>query len=163
MNFFQQLRKASIGFSLVLATLIVAGMIWTPISWAASFPMASSHLFHPQIVMSVGNRTESAAQDFQGKAQEAFGNLTGNRQTQAAGQAKQATSQVRNAYEDVKDVAPTNRIEAGIKTVTGKVQETIGNLTGDAGMQAAGKSKQAEGQVRNSVENAKNRVQNAFN
>lgn len=163
MRFFQQLRKASIGFRLVLVTLMVAGMAWMPIGWAAPLPTASSNLFHSQVVMNVGNRTEAAAQDFQGKAQEAFGNITGNRQAQASGQAKQATSQVRNTYEDARNAAPTNRIEAGIKTVTGKVQEAIGKLTGDAGMQAAGKSKQVEGQVRNSVENAKNRVQNAFN
>jgi len=41
--------------------------------------------------------------NIEGKAQEAIGKATGNRQDQVAGKAKQVESQVRNAVEDVKD------------------------------------------------------------
>lgn len=48
-------------------------------------------------------RFKAGAKDLEGKAQEAIGNLTGDRQEQLAGKAKQVESSTRNLLEDVKD------------------------------------------------------------
>lgn len=51
---------------------------------------------------SLQERIGSAAKNVQGKAQEAFGNATGDTGDQAAGKTKQAESNVRNLVEDAK-------------------------------------------------------------
>jgi uncharacterized protein YjbJ (UPF0337 family) len=48
-------------------------------------------------------RFKASAKDLEGKAQEAVGNLTGDRQDQLAGKAKQVESSASNLLEDVKD------------------------------------------------------------
>jgi uncharacterized protein YjbJ (UPF0337 family) len=55
--------------------------------------------------MSTENRAEAAAKNLEGKAQEAFGDLTGDPKHQAEGNAKQAESQIRHTAENVKDKA----------------------------------------------------------
>jgi uncharacterized protein YjbJ (UPF0337 family) len=42
-------------------------------------------------------------ENLEGKTQEAFGNLTGDRQDQIVGKAKQVESKTRNLMEDAKD------------------------------------------------------------
>jgi uncharacterized protein YjbJ (UPF0337 family) len=48
-------------------------------------------------------RFKAGAKDLEGKAQEAIGKLTGDRQDQLAGKAKQVDSSARNSLEDIKD------------------------------------------------------------
>lgn len=55
--------------------------------------------------MSLENRAKATAQNLEGKAQEAMGNVTGDPQDQAEGKAKQAEAQGRHAVEDLKDKA----------------------------------------------------------
>ncbi len=53
--------------------------------------------------MSIEDRAKAAAKNVEGKAQEAWGNVTGDPEDKAAGKAKQAESEVRHGVEDVKD------------------------------------------------------------
>ncbi|MDM9385454.1 CsbD family protein [Chlorogloeopsis sp. ULAP01] len=53
--------------------------------------------------MSLEDRAKATAKNVEGKAQEAWGNVTGDPQDKAEGKAKQAESEVRHATEDVKD------------------------------------------------------------
>ncbi|WP_404787779.1 CsbD family protein [Altericista sp. CCNU0014] len=53
--------------------------------------------------MSLEDRAKATAKNVEGKAQEAFGNVTGDPEHQAEGKAKQAESQVRHGAEDIKD------------------------------------------------------------
>ena len=53
--------------------------------------------------MSLEDKAKAAAKNVEGKAQEAMGNVTGDPQDQAEGQAKQGEATVRNAGEDIKD------------------------------------------------------------
>ncbi|MBD2103588.1 CsbD family protein [Leptolyngbya sp. FACHB-261] len=55
--------------------------------------------------MSADEKAKAAGKNIEGKAQEAFGNLTGDPEHQAEGQAKQAEAKARNVKEDVKDKA----------------------------------------------------------
>ncbi|MGG6237939.1 CsbD family protein [Nodosilinea sp. AN01ver1] len=53
--------------------------------------------------MSVEDRAKATAKDIEGKVQEAGGKLTGDREAQVKGQAKQAEAKVRHSVEDAKD------------------------------------------------------------
>jgi uncharacterized protein YjbJ (UPF0337 family) len=53
--------------------------------------------------MSTDDRAKATGKNIEGKAQEAWGNVTGDPQDQAAGKAKQAEAEARHAGEDVKD------------------------------------------------------------
>ncbi|OUL32987.1 CsbD family protein [Nostoc sp. T09] len=53
--------------------------------------------------MSLENRAKAVAKNIEGKVQEAVGEVTGNPNDKAEGQAKQAESQVRHTAENLKD------------------------------------------------------------
>ena len=53
--------------------------------------------------MGLDDKAKAAAKNVEGKAQEAWGNVTGDPADQAAGKAKQAEAEVRQGVEDVKD------------------------------------------------------------
>lgn len=53
--------------------------------------------------MSIEDRAKAAAKNVEGKAQEAWGEVTGDPEHKAEGKAKQAESEVRHGVEDVKD------------------------------------------------------------
>lgn len=53
--------------------------------------------------MKLKGRAKAVAKNLEGKAQEAKGNVTGDRADQVAGKAKQVESQARNVVEDMKD------------------------------------------------------------
>ena len=53
--------------------------------------------------MSTTDRIEATAKNLEGKAQEALGNITGDKQDQAEGKAKQAEASAQHAVEDAKD------------------------------------------------------------
>lgn len=53
--------------------------------------------------MSTEDRAQATGKNLEGKAQEALGNITGDPEDKAEGQAKQTEAQGRHAVEDVKD------------------------------------------------------------
>lgn len=53
--------------------------------------------------MSIEDRLKATAKNVEGKVKEAVGNLTGDPELQAEGQAKQVESQVRHTGENIKD------------------------------------------------------------
>ncbi len=53
--------------------------------------------------MSLEKRVEATAKNIEGKVQEMVGEVTGNPQDKAEGQAKQAESQLRHTVENIKD------------------------------------------------------------
>jgi uncharacterized protein YjbJ (UPF0337 family) len=55
--------------------------------------------------MSLQERAKAAAQNIEGKLEEAVGNITGDTDKQTEGKAKQVEASIRNASEDVKDRA----------------------------------------------------------
>ncbi|NEP19799.1 MAG: CsbD family protein [Leptolyngbya sp. SIO4C1] len=55
--------------------------------------------------MSTEDRAKATAKNVEGKAQEALGNVTGDKEDQMKGKAKQAEASARHATEDVKDAA----------------------------------------------------------
>ena len=58
--------------------------------------------------MSTEDRAKAAGKNIEGKAQEAWGNVTGDPQDKAEGKAKQAEGEVRQGVEDVKDEVKKN-------------------------------------------------------
>lgn len=53
--------------------------------------------------MSLEDRAKATAKNIEGKVQEALGDLTGDPQAQAEGQAKQVEAKVRHTVENIKD------------------------------------------------------------
>ncbi len=53
--------------------------------------------------MSTEDRVEATGKNLEGKAQEALGNITGDPEDKAEGQAKQTEAEVRHTGEDLKD------------------------------------------------------------
>ena len=53
--------------------------------------------------MSTEDRAKATAKNIEGKAQEALGNVTGDKEDQAKGKAKQAEASAQHAVEDGKD------------------------------------------------------------
>jgi uncharacterized protein YjbJ (UPF0337 family) len=53
--------------------------------------------------MSTEDRANATGKNIQGKAQEALGKVTGNKEDQAKGKAKQAEASTKHAVEDGKD------------------------------------------------------------
>ncbi|BAU06418.1 MULTISPECIES: CsbD family protein [Fischerella] len=53
--------------------------------------------------MSIENRVEATTKNIEGKVQEMVGEVTGNPQDKAEGQAKQAEAQLRHTVENIKD------------------------------------------------------------
>ncbi|MEH1796513.1 MULTISPECIES: CsbD family protein [unclassified Nostoc] len=53
--------------------------------------------------MSIEKRIEATAKNIEGKIQEVVGEITGNPQDKAEGQAKQADAQVTHTVENIKD------------------------------------------------------------
>jgi uncharacterized protein YjbJ (UPF0337 family) len=65
--------------------------------------------------MSIEDRAKAAAQNLEGKGQEAVGKVTGSSQDEAAGQAKQGAAKVREGIEDAKDKVVEKAQELGDK------------------------------------------------
>lgn len=55
--------------------------------------------------MGIQEKAKATAKNLEGKAQEAIGEMTGNKQDQAEGKAKQAEASTRHAVENAKDAA----------------------------------------------------------
>ncbi len=53
--------------------------------------------------MGLDDKAKAAGKNIEGKAQEAWGNVTGDPADKAEGKAKQAEAEVRQGVEDVKD------------------------------------------------------------
>jgi uncharacterized protein YjbJ (UPF0337 family) len=70
--------------------------------------------------MSIKDRADAAAQNLEGKGQEAVGKVTGSSQDEATGKAKQAAANVRDGIEDAKD-----KIADKANEVAGNVRDGI--------------------------------------
>lgn len=159
---FQQLRRFFLTTSLtiLLAITIAFGFVITDSLAAISL----TQLIGPQPQFAIFNRVETMNKNIEGKTQEAMGNMTGDRQDQFMGKAKQVESQARNAAEDMEDkMKLTGRTKAFSKNIEGKAQEAKGNITGNRQDQFAGQAKQVESQARNAVEDVKDNVRRIFN
>lgn len=55
--------------------------------------------------MSAQDRAEATGKNIEGKAQEAWGNITGDPKDKAEGQMKQSQAEYQHAKEDIKDKA----------------------------------------------------------
>lgn len=69
--------------------------------------------------MSLEDRAKAVSKNIEGKLQEVWGNVTGNKKDQAQGKAKQAEASARHAVEDVKD---------SMKTIADKTKKSIDKL-----------------------------------
>ncbi|MEZ2236987.1 MAG: CsbD family protein [Microcoleus anatoxicus] len=69
--------------------------------------------------MSTEDRAKAIGKNVEGKVQEVFGNITGNKKDQAEGKAKQAEAAARHAAEDLKNA---------VKNVTDKAKKAIDKL-----------------------------------
>lgn len=69
--------------------------------------------------MSIEERGKAAAQNLEGKGQEAIGKVTGSSEDEAAGKAKQAAAKVRDGIEDAKDKVVDKAKELGNKIQDG--------------------------------------------
>ncbi len=144
----------SIGLSTFFSLALVFG-----VAIDSSSAMQSAHSAYTPIAAIA--RIEATTQDLEGKAQEAIGNVTGNRQDQVVGKIKQASAATINASEDLKDQVP-ERLKAGAKDLESKAQEAIGNVTGDRQDQVAGMAKQVESSTRNLFEDIKDATNGWF-
>ena len=69
--------------------------------------------------MSTEDRAKAIGKNLEGKAQEIFGNIAGNKKDQVEGKAKQAEASARHAAEDAKDA---------VKNLTDKAKRSIDKL-----------------------------------
>ncbi|MEZ2224911.1 MULTISPECIES: CsbD family protein [unclassified Microcoleus] len=69
--------------------------------------------------MSTEDRAKAIGKNVEGKVQEVFGNITGNKKDQVEGKAKQAEAAARHAAEDLKNA---------VKNVTDKAKKAIDKL-----------------------------------
>lgn len=154
---FYQIRKF---FLTVVLTIMLAITIAFDFGHANSWAATSvTEVINQPLQIASMNRVEAATKNIEGKAQEAFGNMTGDPKNQMMGKAKQVESQVRNTTEDIKDnMDLKGRAKAVSKNIEGKTQEAIGNVTGNRKDQISGKAKQIESQTRNAVEDVKDKV-----
>ena len=94
-------------------------------SWASSFDHLAS-LPQTQIAVPFASMDgmKAITKDIEGKAQEAIGNVTGDRQNQIAGKAKQVEAKVRNAVEEAKNNAKefVNKADSKAKDVNNAIK-----------------------------------------
>jgi uncharacterized protein YjbJ (UPF0337 family) len=157
-----QIYRSLLSFSLIslFSFTLIFGFAMEN-SWAAT---PFSQLINPSTpaIASI-ERVNAATKDLEGKAQEALGNVTGDRKNEIAGKAKQTEANVRNAAQDIKDnVKLPDRVQSFNKNIEGKTQEAIGKVTGDRKDQLAGKGKQVESKTRNLLEDAKDAIKGIF-
>ncbi len=69
--------------------------------------------------MSIEERSKAAAQNLEGKGQEAIGKATGSSEDEAAGKAKQGAAKVRDGIEDAKDKVAETAQDIGDKMKDG--------------------------------------------
>lgn len=158
----QKIRRFCLATLAVVFTTMMTLGLGSASSWASMLPTSSTS--SSTYLASMG-RAEAVAKGAEGRTQEAIGNVTGDRQDQLMGKAKQVESQARNVVEDAKDGIDSlsDRAKAASDIVGGKAQEAMGNVTGDRQDQLMGQAKQAEGEARNVVEDVKDRIQDMFN
>lgn len=161
MMFMQQIRRFCLATVAVVLTTMMTFGLSSASSWASILPMSPN----PSTYLASTGRAEAFAKGAEGRTQEAIGNVTGDRQDQLMGQAKQVESQARNVIEDAKDGLEglSERAKAASDIVEGRAQEAMGDVTGDRQDQFMGQAKQAEGEARNVVEDVKDRIQDMFN
>ena len=148
MNLFSQFRK----FFLVISLVLFLG-IFTAFTSEVS-------LAQTQIATTM-NRVEATTKNIEGKVQETFGNVTGNKKDQFMGKAKQAESKVRNAVEDIKDTKwqPNSR---ATKNIEAKTEKAIDNSIVNPKYLPGGKTNDIKSESRNPANKMKEEVRNTF-
>ncbi|TVQ18441.1 MAG: CsbD family protein [Leptolyngbya sp. DLM2.Bin15] len=159
--FMQQIRRFCLATVAVVLTTMMTFGLSSASSWASILPTSSTNSTY----LASAGRAEALAKGAEGRTQEAIGNVTGDRQDQLMGKAKQVESQARNVVEDAKDglESLSERARASSNIVEGKAQKARGNVTGDRQDQLMGEAKQSQGEARNVVEDVKGRIQDMFN
>ncbi|KHG41638.1 CsbD family protein [Aphanizomenon sp. UHCC 0183] len=148
MNLFSQFRK----FFLVISLVLFLG-IFTAFTSEVS-------LAQTQIATTM-NRVEATTKNIEGKVQETFGNVTGNKKDQFMGKAKQAESKVRNAVEDIKDTKwqPNSR---ATKNIEAKTEKAIDNSIVNPKYLPGGKTNDIKSESRNPANKMKEELRNTF-
>ena len=148
MNLFSQVRK----FFLIISLVFCLG-IFTAFTSEVS-------LAQTQIATTM-NRVEATTKNIEGKVQETFGNVTGNKKDQFMGKAKQAESKVRNAVEDIKDTKwqPNSR---ATKNIEAKTEKAIDNSIVNPKYLPGGKTNDIKSESRNPANKMKEELRNTF-
>ena len=148
MNLFSQFRK----FFLIISLVFCLG-IFTAFT-------AEVSLAQTQIATTM-NRVEATTKNIEGKVQETFGNVTGNKKDQFMGKAKQAESKVRNAVEDIKDTKwqPNSR---ATKNIEAKTEKAIDNSIVNPKYLPGGKTNDIKSESRNPANKMKEELRNTF-
>ncbi|OKH47276.1 hypothetical protein NIES2101_23705 [Calothrix sp. HK-06] len=91
-----KLVKRASQFLLVafLAVIIAIGNVGA----AFASTLEAGNVYIANNSVGLGNQVKGTVQKAQGKAQETYGNLTGDRDTQVQGKAKQAEGEIRTTY-----------------------------------------------------------------
>ena len=148
MNLFSQFRK----FFFVISLVLFLG-IFTAFTSEVS-------LAQTQIATTM-NRVEATTKNIEGKVQETFGNVTGNKKDRFMGKAKQAESKVRNAVEDIKDTKwqPNSR---ATKKIEAKTEKAIDNSIVNPNYLPSGKTDDIKSESRNPANKMKEELRNTF-
>ena len=101
---------------LLTGLLCVAAWMLMPLPAMA---MANNHAMNPQVIATMGQKMDAKTKEAEGKAQSAYGEITGKPGEQIKGKVKQVQGSAMGAKEDIKK---------GTKSMANKVSDTAGNL-----------------------------------
>jgi uncharacterized protein YjbJ (UPF0337 family) len=159
MNLLQPFRRFFITISLVF-------LLGTITAFSAKDSLAANSLTQPISLASTQiatlNRIEAITKNIEGKAQEAMGNLTGDKKDQVIGKAKQVESRFRNTVENIKDTNWPQKSKVVQKDIEAKTEEAMDNSIVNPNYLPGGKTKDTEIQSRNPADKIKDDLHNAF-
>lgn len=101
---------------LLTGLLCVAAWMLMPLPAMA---MANNHAMNPQVIGTMGQKMDAKTKEAEGKAQSAYGEITGKPGEQIKGKVKQVQWSAMGAKEDIKK---------GTKSMANKVSDAAGNL-----------------------------------
>ncbi len=101
---------------LLTGLLCVAAWMLMPLPAMA---MANNHAMNPQVIATMGQKMDAKTKEAEGKAQSAYGEITGKPGEQIKGKVKQVQGSAMGAKEDIKK---------GTKSMANKVSDAAGNL-----------------------------------
>ena len=122
MNLFQQFRNFFVTIALTMMLFVTVGF-----DFGAMETTSSPKLMPDQQGIQIAEKTDTLAQDMDGKTQEEIGNITDNPEDKVMGRAKQGQSDMTNATEDAKDKA--QELQDKSKTAANNVEG--GNMIED--------------------------------
>jgi len=101
---------------------LLAGLLCMAAWMLLPFPalaMANNHAIHPQVIGTMAQKMDAKTKQAEGKAQSAYGEITGKPGEQIKGKVKQVQGSAMGAKEDIKQ---------GTKSMANKVSDAAGNL-----------------------------------